>query len=54
MKNGTEIDDVYLCSKSFLEEMSVNFSKGDEIVVTGSKLKQDGADLILARNVEEE
>ena len=51
VKNGTEIVDVYLCPKSFLEEMGVVFSKGDEIAVTGSKVKQDGADLVLAREV---
>jgi len=51
VKNGTEIVDVYLCPKSFLEEMGVSFSKGDQIVVTGSKVKQDGADLVLAREV---
>ena len=51
VKNGTEIVDVYLCPKSFLEEMGVSFSKGDEIAVTGSKVKQDGADLVLAREV---
>jgi hypothetical protein len=31
--------------------MGVGFSKGDEIAVTGSKVKQDGADLVLAREV---
>jgi len=31
--------------------MGVAFSKGDAIAVTGSKVKQDGADLILAREV---
>ncbi len=51
VKNGTEIVDVYLCPKLFLEEMGVSFSKGDEIAVTGSKVKQDGADLVLAREV---
>ena len=51
VKNGTEIVDVYLCPKSFLEEIGVSFSKGDEIAVTGSKVKQDGADLVLAREV---
>jgi hypothetical protein len=51
VKNGTEPVDVYLCPKSFLEEMGVSFSKGDEIAVTGSKVKQDGADLVLAREV---
>jgi hypothetical protein len=51
MKNGTEIVDVYLCPKSFLEDMGVSFSKGDEIAVTGSKVKQDGTDIVLAREV---
>ena len=51
VKSGPEIVDVYLCPKSFLEEMGVSFSKGDEIAVTGSKVKQDGADLVLAREV---
>jgi hypothetical protein len=51
VKNGTEIVDVYLCPKFFLEEMTVVFSKGDEIALTGSKIKQDGTDLVLAREV---
>lgn len=50
-KVGTEIVDVYLCPSSFLNEMGVSFSKGDEIAVTGSKVKQEGADLVLAREV---
>jgi hypothetical protein len=51
VKNGTEIDDVYLYPKSFLDEMGVGFSKGDQIAVTGSMVKHDGADLVLAREV---
>ena len=51
VKSGTEIVDVYLCPKSFLDDMGVTFSKGDEVEVTGSKVKQDGADLVLAREV---
>jgi hypothetical protein len=31
--------------------MGMTFSKGDEIALTGSKVKQEGADLILAREV---
>jgi hypothetical protein len=50
-KNGTEVVDVYLCPKSFLDDMGVSFSKGDDIALTGSKTKQNGADLILAREV---
>ena len=51
VKNGTETVDVYLCPMSFLGDMGMSFSKGDEIALTGSKVKQDGADLILAREV---
>jgi hypothetical protein len=51
IKNGTETVDVYLCPQSFLGAMGMSFSKGDEIALTGSKVKQDGADLILAREV---
>jgi hypothetical protein len=51
VKNGTETVDVYLCPQSFLGDMGMTFSKGDEIALTGSKVKQEGADLILAREV---
>ena len=43
--------DVYLCPKSFLDDMGVSFNKGDDIALTGSKAKQSGADVILAREV---
>jgi len=42
---------IFLCPKSFLDEMGVSFKAGDEIQVTGSKVKQDGEGLILAREV---
>ncbi len=51
VKTGTDTVDVYLCPKSFLDDMGVSFSKGDEIALTGSKVKQGEADLILAREV---
>jgi hypothetical protein len=51
VKSGADTLDVYLCPKSFLDDMGANFAKGDEITVTGSKIKQDGADLIVAREV---
>ena len=51
LKTGTDTFDVYLCPKSFLDDMGVNFNKGDEISLTGSKVKQGEADLILAREV---
>lgn len=52
IKNGADNVDVYLCPKSFLDDMGVTFSKGDEITVTGSKIKHDGTDLVLAKQTE--
>jgi hypothetical protein len=43
--------DVYLCPKSFLDDMGSTLAKGDEVNLTGSKVKEDGADMILAREV---
>jgi hypothetical protein len=51
VKNGADILDVYLCPESFLQDMGFTFSKGDEIALIGSKIKQEGTDLILAREV---
>jgi hypothetical protein len=51
VKNDTETVDVYLCPKSFFDEMGMGFNKGDELSFTGSRVKQDGGDLILAREV---
>jgi len=51
VKNDTGTVDVYLCPKSFFDDMGMGFSKGDELSFTGSRVKQDGADLILAREV---
>jgi hypothetical protein len=50
-KTGTDTIEVYLCPESFLQDMGVNFSKGDQIAMTGSKVKLGDADLILAREV---
>jgi len=49
--HSTETVDVYLCPKSFLDDLGVSFGKGDEIALTGSKVKQGETDLILAREV---
>lgn len=52
MKTGTDTTvEVYLCPKSFLDNMGITFAKGDEITLTGSKVKQGDADLILAREI---
>ena len=51
MKDGDQNLDIYVCPKSFMDDMGVTFSKGDEITFTGSKVKQDGADMMLAREI---
>jgi len=51
LKSGTDTTDVYLCPKSFMDEMGMDFTKGDEITLTGSKVKQGETDLVLAREV---
>ncbi len=49
IKSGDDKVHIYLCPKPFQEEMGISFSKGDEIAVTGSKVKQQTSDVILAR-----
>ena len=51
IKNGDDVVDLYFCPKSFMDDMGVTFSKGDELAFTGSKVKYGGADLVLAREV---
>jgi hypothetical protein len=51
MKSGPDSVQVFLCPKKFLDDMGIVFKADDEIEVTGSKVKQDGADLTLAREV---
>ena len=51
VKNWTDTVDVYLCPKAFLDDMGVNFSEGEEIILIGSRIKQGEAELILAREV---
>ena len=51
IKSGGDTIHIYVCPKPFQEEMGISFSKGDEIAVTGSKVKQEGSDVILAREL---
>ena len=51
VKAGSDVIDVYLCPKSFLDDMGVTFSKGEEIALTGSRVKQGDAELVLGREV---
>lgn len=51
MKSGQDTVQVFLCPKKFLDDMGVDFKADDSIQVTGSKVKDQGADLTLAREV---
>ncbi len=51
IKSGDDKIHIYVCPKTFEEEMGISFSKGDEIAVTGSKVKQEVSDVILAREL---
>jgi hypothetical protein len=51
VKSGSDMISVFTCPKSFEEEMGITIAKGDEVAVTGSKVKRDGADVILGREV---
>jgi hypothetical protein len=51
VKSGDDKVSVYVCPKAFQEEMGISFSKGDEIALTGSKVKLEAGDVILAREL---
>jgi len=42
---------VYVAPTEFVKLFDVKFAKGDEVQVVGSKVKFEGADLILAREI---
>lgn len=51
IQSGDDKVHIYVCPKPFQEEMGISFSKGDQIAITGSKVKQEGSDVILAREL---
>jgi hypothetical protein len=51
VKDGADTIEVYIAPKSFLADMSSDFAKGDEVEITGSKVKTEDGALILAREV---
>jgi hypothetical protein len=51
VKSGDDKVHIYVCPKPFQDEMGITFTKGDEISVTGSKIKQETSDVILAREL---
>jgi len=52
VKSGEETQEVCLCPKAFLEMMDTAFAKGDDVEVTGSKVKEgEDKTIVLAREV---
>ena len=52
VKSGGEILEVRLCPNSFLKEFEVVFNKGDQLTITGSRVKVEEKQVILARQIE--
>jgi hypothetical protein len=46
-----DVVEIFLCPKSFLDEMGIAFKPEEAIEIKGSRVKQGGADLILAREM---
>lgn len=51
IKNGDDKIHIYVCPKTFQDELGISFSKGDAIAVTGSKVKHEAEDVILAKEL---
>jgi hypothetical protein len=51
IKNGDDKLHIYVCPKPFQDEIGLSFTKGDRVAVTGSKVKQDTSEVILARQL---
>lgn len=51
VKTATETIEVRLCPSGYLKDFEIAFAKGQTVEVTGSKLKIDDKDVILAREV---
>ena len=51
LKTATETVEVRLCPTVYLKDFDVKFEKGQQIDVTGSRVKVDDHDVILAREV---
>ena len=51
VKSGADKVSAYVCPKPFQDEMGITFTKGDEVTLTGSKIKQEEAEVILVREM---
>lgn len=51
LKSSPDPGEVFLCPKKFLDDVGVVFKADDPVEITGSRIKQNGEDLTLAREV---
>jgi len=51
VKTSSETIEVRLCPTGYLKDFEVAFSKGQQVEITGSRIKADDKDVILAREV---
>jgi hypothetical protein len=51
VKTANETIEVRLCPSGYLKDFEIAFAKGQTVEVTGSKVKMDDKDVILAREV---
>ncbi|HWR37517.1 MAG TPA: hypothetical protein VN622_16770 [Clostridia bacterium] len=51
VKSGAGVMLVHVAPEKFLQELEVAFKTGDQVQVMGSKLKIDGVDEVLAREI---
>ena len=52
LKNGTDTFVVYLCPQHFIKDMGIELKPGDEVEVIGSPAVDNGASVILAREID--
>lgn len=51
VKTATEIIEVRLCPSGYLKDFEVAFAKGQQVEVTGSRVKVDDKEVILVREI---
>ena len=51
LKTGDQVILVHIAPEKFLKEMDLNLKKGDKLEVTGSKVKTEDGDEILAKTI---
>jgi DNA/RNA endonuclease YhcR with UshA esterase domain len=52
LKTAAETFDVHVGPASFVKEKNLTLAKGDQVTITGSKVKEDGGSAVIARSVQ--